>query len=136
MTLFVWQDIYSVGVDKIDAQHRNLFEIANRFHDACVAQAARSRLIQIFNELVTYTASHFADEENMLRAMNCPDYERHKENHTKLVGLVLNYKSQMERGEPEVETRAMEFIKTWLNGHILGMDRNYRPCVNNAAQTA
>lgn len=136
MALFAWQDIYSVGVEKIDTQHRNLFEIANRFHDACTAQAARSRLIDIFGELVSYTAAHFADEEDMLRAMSCPDYERHKENHTKLVGLVLNYRRQLENGEPEVEARAMEFIKTWLNGHILGMDRNYRPCVKTSAQAA
>ncbi len=133
MTLFAWQDIYSVGVEKIDAQHRNLFDIANRFHEACTARAAHSRLLQIFDELVSYTAIHFADEESMLREMKCPDYDRHKENHAKLVGLVLNYRRQLETGGPEIETRAMEFIKTWLNGHILGMDRNYRPCVKNAA---
>lgn len=136
MALFTWQEIYSVGVEKIDAQHRNLFEIANRFHDACIARVARSRLIEIFGELVDYTASHFADEESMLREMKCPDYERHRDNHAKLVGLVLNYRQKLESGEPESELRAMEFIKTWLNGHILGMDRNYRPCVKNAAQAA
>ena len=127
--LFVWQDIYSVGVEAIDNQHKRLFEIANRFHAAYELGAGRPALAAIFKELVDYTVTHFADEERMLLACGYPDYDRHKANHEKLVGLVLGYQRRMEGSEPGVEPQAMNFIKTWLNGHVLGMDRNYRGCV-------
>jgi hemerythrin-like metal-binding protein len=125
MALFVWQEIYSVGVDQIDRQHQKLFEIGNRFHDAFAQREARPALAAIFNELVEYTVYHFTDEERLMQEWGYPDFARHKANHEKLVGLVLGYKRQLESGAPDVEPHAMNFIKTWLNGHVLGMDRNY-----------
>jgi hemerythrin len=133
MALFVWQQIYSVGVERIDAQHRRLFEIANRFHAAHQRREPRALLTAIFGELVDYTVSHFADEERLLQAHDYDDFDRHKANHEKLVKLVLGYRRQLENGEPDVEAHAMNFIKTWLNGHVLGMDRNYRACLQPSA---
>lgn len=52
MALFVWQDIYSVGVEVIDNQHKKLLEIANRFHAAFERGEGRAMLSGIFNELV------------------------------------------------------------------------------------
>jgi hemerythrin len=129
MALFTWQDIYSVGVQEIDSQHQRLFAIANRFHAAYEHGESRVSLVRIFNELVEYTAYHFAEEERMLRDKGFPDYDRHKANHEKLVNLVLGYQRQLAGEASGVEEAAMNFIKTWLNGHVLGMDRNYREYV-------
>ncbi len=125
MALFTWHDIYSVGVPSIDAQHKRLFDIANRFHDAYVARSDRETLLRVFNELIDYTATHFNQEEDFMRRHHYPDFEQHREQHQKLIRLVLNYRTLLERNEVEAEQRAMDFIKLWLNGHILGSDRNY-----------
>jgi len=125
MGLFTWENIYSVGVAKLDAQHMKLFEIANRFHAAFERRESRPVLVAIFTELVEYTATHIADEKRLLQEHGCPDHKLHKANHALLVGLVLSYKRQLENGEPDIEQHAMGFIKTWLNDHILGMDRSY-----------
>lgn len=125
-----------MGVEAIDNQHMRLFAIANRFHAACEAGAGRPVLAAIFRELVDYTVTHFADEERMLQDCGYADYDRHKANREKLVGLVLGYQRRMEGSEPGVEPQAMNFIKTWLSGHVLGMDRNYRDCVGTAPALA
>lgn len=127
MGLFNWTDIYSVGVDAIDEQHQQLFDIANRFHYAYENKSGRRVLEAIFGELVAYTQVHFADEERMMREYKYPDFDTHKNNHDKLVKLVGWYLQQFESGEDGIEETAMNFIKTWLNGHILGMDRKYSP---------
>jgi hemerythrin len=129
MTLFTWNKIYSVGNERMDAQHQRLFEIANRFHDAFEKKLGTSTLCAIFDELVDYTQTHFAEEEQLMRAGHYPDFDRHKENHEKLVGLVAWYREALARGEPGIEERAMGFIRTWLTGHILGMDTKYRDYV-------
>jgi hemerythrin len=133
MALFAWQEIYSVGVERIDNQHKNLFEIANRFHAAFERGEARAVLATIFRQLVSYTVYHFADEERILQQCGYADYDRHKANHEKLVSLVLGYQRQLDSGEPGIEPHAMNFIKTWLNGHVLGMDRSYRDSVRPLA---
>jgi hemerythrin-like metal-binding protein len=133
MALFTWDDIYSVGNPQIDAQHQRLFDIANRFHAAYVQRAGRERLAWIFGELLDYTATHFADEEALMRRYNYPDYVQHKAGHDKLVGLVSYYRQQLENGAADIEARVMQFIQTWLNGHILGTDRNYKAWLQPAA---
>jgi hemerythrin len=64
-----------------------------------------------------------------MREGGYPDLANHKVNHEKLVKLVMNYKQQLDMGESGIEQRALDFIQTWLNGHILGMDRKYREYV-------
>lgn len=126
MILFEWKPIYSVGNDTLDTQHQQLFDIGNRYHAALTAGQSLASLEKIFAELIKYTQFHFETEEAHLRNINYPDYPRHKENHDKLVKLVSNYADQFSSGDQGVEQRAMNFIKTWLDGHILGMDRQYR----------
>jgi hemerythrin len=133
MPLFTWDPIYSVGEEKIDAQHKQLFDIANRFKKMCSAHADRASLLRVYKELLDYTAVHFADEEALLRRHHYPDYDNHKMNHDKLVGLVKRYQIELETGGADVEARIQQFVQTWLNGHILGTDRNYRDHIKTAA---
>lgn len=130
MALFTWDNIYSVGHDQIDAQHRRLFDIANRFHEAYVNLRGPFVLSEIFRELVDYTVTHFTDEERLMMAVGYPDFAAHKRHHDKLVGLVQTYRQQLETGVEGIEQRVMEFLKAWLNGHILGTDRNYKEFVS------
>jgi hemerythrin len=127
MSLFEWQSVYSVGDPRTDAQHQQLFDIANRFHRAYQEGRSPRQLSTIFSELIDYTKYHFADEERLMRQAGYPDFDKHKENHDRLVELVGAYCRSFERGDKDVAENAMTFIKTWLTGHILGMDRKYRP---------
>lgn len=129
MALFEWDSIYSVGDEFIDNQHKRLFQIANRFYNAYQARQARTVLGSIFDELIDYTILHFKDEEELLRQHNFPEFHQHKRNHEKLIGLVSRYKEQFEQGDEGIETRVLDFLKLWLNGHIMGMDRQYKPYI-------
>jgi len=129
MPQFEWSEIYSVGNPEIDQQHQKLFDIANRYSVALQGGVGQKTLIRIFNELVEYTGYHFRREEELMREGGFPDLESHKQNHEKLVKLVMYYKQELDMGGMGIEQRALDFIKTWLSGHILGMDRKYREYV-------
>lgn len=127
LMMLEWKAIYSVGHDRIDEQHKQLFDIGNRFSEAYEKRMGRDTLESIFGELINYTRFHFDEEERIMRAANYPGFDEHKANHQKLVDLVGWYADTLKRGEQDIEMCAMEFIKTWLNGHILGMDNKYVP---------
>lgn len=133
MALFTWDRVYSVGNEEIDQQHQKLFDIANNFADACKAGCGQAVLGTIFDQLIDYTRVHFAYEEEMLEQMKYPDFQRHKANHEKLLGLVMNYREQFRGGEKDVQERVLAFLKTWLDGHICGMDRRYSSHINTIA---
>ena len=64
-----------------------------------------------------------------MRKNNYPEFHQHKKNHEKLIELVAKYKEQFERGDEDIERRVLDFLKLWLNGHIMGMDRQYKPYI-------
>lgn len=123
MALFVWDEIYRVGIPTIDEQHRRLFDIANRFHDAVVRREGRPALLAVFDELAEYTAYHFREEEQRMAEVGYPDLLKHRGYHERLVGLVVTYRKQLSEGVDGIEARATDFIKMWLNAHVLGTDK-------------
>ncbi len=130
MQLFNWEDIYSVGLDELDDQHQKLFHIANEYYEAYSNRAGRSSLEPVFDELLAYTKYHFSDEERIMTKCSYPDVAQHRLNHEKLLKLVLVYQEQFKDGAPGIEQTCMEFIKMWLNAHILGADKQYTPFVS------
>lgn len=133
MPFLVWNDLFSVGYDEIDRQHQNLFLIANEYHDAFTHVAGRNVLAPVFQKLIGYTKYHFTDEERIMERCKYPDLARHHTNHEKLLNLVMSYKRQFDEGVPGVDVACMEFLKMWLNAHILGLDKQYMPYVANPA---
>ncbi len=136
MSLFVWGDMFSVGYAEIDAQHQKLFAIGNSFYGEYVNRASRATMDKLFGELVDYTRYHFDDEERILKKCGYPDLQKHHLNHEKLVRLVNSYQKQLEAGTPEIEAQVMDFIKMWLNAHILGTDKQYSPYLDTAGNNS
>ncbi len=123
MALFVWDEIYRIGIASIDEQHQRLFEIANRLYDAWQGRHDHAVRCAIFQELLDYTVYHFADEERHMAALGYPDLVRHRGYHEKLAGVVRDYSKRLAAREPGIEPRILEFLHMWLNAHVLGTDK-------------
>lgn len=124
MALFVWDEIYRVGIPTIDEQHQRLFDIVNRFHEAVVRREGRWALVAAFDELAEYTVYHFREEEQRMAEVGYPDFTKHRGYHQKLVDLVATYRQQLAEGVDGIEARAVDFLKMWLNAHVLGTDKD------------
>jgi CRP/FNR family transcriptional regulator len=119
-----WDPSYAIGVEAIDRQHQRLFDIGQRFHDACRQHARRAQLRGIFDELLEYTAYHFAEEERLMQQVGYPALSRHRANHEELVELVNHHRSQLAAAAPEAERQALEFVRAWLRAHVLDADKD------------
>lgn len=121
---FEWKDAYSVGVDEIDDQHRNLVEMVNQLHDHLNEDSSMRLYIEVFLErLVSYVEYHFACEERTMVESNYPDYEAHLKIHNALRAQVSEFKQKFINNEADVSESLMEFLKDWLLNHIGGMDQ-------------
>lgn len=121
---------YTVGSSQMDHQHEKLFEIINRYAAAMDRKAPRNELSRIFDEVVSFAAYHFADEEAMLARKNYPELARHKLIHEALVKQVSELKQELSNGTAGVESKIKFFLKTWLTAHIKGIDTKYTPYVS------
>lgn len=136
MALITWQDSYSVGVELIDADHQLLVSLINQLDDAMKAGAGTDTVGSVLNVLIEYTEGHFGREELLMEKGAYPDLAPHRKEHVKLTDQVRGIVTRYNSGDIEsLDAEVMEFLRTWLTGHILGVDRKYTPFVTGLSLT-
>ncbi len=131
MPLLSWKDAYSVKIKEIDDQHRNLIKMINELNDAMAAGKAKDVLGEILARLVSYTANHFANEERLMQAHGYQGFAEHKDKHEKMTAKVLDLQRQYKLGKAAMTIEVMDFLKKWLDKHILGTDMQYSAFLNS-----
>ena len=89
--------------------------------------AGKARQIQqaILAEMVSYTRTHFAHEESFLKVKGYPKLEEHQQKHRAFTRQVEDLQAKAVAGSAVVSLEVMEFLKQWLNAHILSEDVQY-----------
>lgn len=125
MALMEWNPALSVNVKQFDDQHKKLVNMVNNLHDAMKIGKGNEVLGKILDGLISYTASHFADEERLMGTHAYPAISSHKAEHEKLVKQVLELQQKFKAGQPILTNTVMQFLKDWLVKHIQGDDKKY-----------
>ena len=131
MTLITWKETYSLNVEEVDNQHKKLVELINDLHGAMISGKAKESLGKILSALIDYTLYHFATEEKFFDQYEYPDSNSHKKQHQDLVQQVAALQQKFEAGEKVLTIDVMNFLRDWLNDHILGSDKKFGPYLNS-----
>ncbi len=131
MALLAWKDAYSVKIKEIDDQHKKLIDMINQLNDAMAQGKAKDVLGPILDKLVSYAASHFALEEGLMQKHGYEGYADHKDKHEKMTGKVLDLQRQYKSGQAAMTIEVMNFLKNWLDKHIVGTDMKYSAFLNS-----
>ncbi|MBZ0264358.1 bacteriohemerythrin [bacterium] len=130
MPYLPWKDEYSVGVERFDDQHRQIFACINDLAAAMSKSTEHSVLRNIFGELIDYSRVHFRDEELNLVAFDYPDYKAHKFEHYRLIKQVIDYALNY-CSNPELGSEILEFLRHWILDHVLESDMKYKSLLEN-----
>jgi hemerythrin len=125
MALIQWTDALSVNVKKFDDQHKMLVQYINELHDAMRAGQGKEAMGKILKNLVDYTKTHFAEEENLMNLHKYAGYAAQKMQHEKLVNEVLRIQKDFTSGTTVLSMDVMNFLKSWLTDHIQKTDKGY-----------
>ena len=77
MGLIKWNSFYSVHIDELDEQHKELIHLINEMYDAMKNGKGTDALGSILSELVEYTKYHFDAEEKLFLQYGYPEREAH-----------------------------------------------------------
>ena len=120
---FFWKDCYKIGNEKIDEEHKQLFDIAVKALDY-KDNDRKKHIKETVQELYSYMKSHFEHEEKYMTSINYPESYDHTILHEKIIEEMNNFlKSISKMSIEEVERRLIEYIDIWLINHILYEDR-------------
>ena len=125
----------SVGLPELDDDHRGLIAILNQLAkdrgDADRAAAVRQCIVA----LRRYAEAHFAREESVLSACGYRAIEQHKEEHEDFIQKIKEVGRKIDEdpdgASEQVSQALLNFLKDWLNHHILIEDMAYRPTIQD-----
>jgi len=132
MPVMQWSEQLSVKVELFDNEHKKLVELINKLFDAMTRREGHNVLDAILNELTDYTVSHFSHEEEAMKKYNFPGYAAHKKEHEDFVSKVADTKKKYEEGAITLTVPLIEFLKSWVQEHILKSDMGYSTFLVNA----
>ena len=123
MALLVWQEDLNTGIEVIDQQHRRIVEMLNHLYNA--QQSMQHAVVaEVISELVDYTMSHFAFEEELMEEAGYPFCAAHKRVHEVFVKRVSEYHMRFQAGE-DITDELRTMLSRWLFNHIRGDDKAY-----------
>lgn len=129
---FKWSSDYSVQIKTIDDQHQELVNILNRLFIAVSKREGDKAIAEILDALMSYTQTHFALEERLMRQAKYKDIESHMEEHRKLLEQLDKLCKKHLLEEKPIYFEMLSFLKTWLKEHILGVDTKYSAALQQA----
>ena len=132
-----WKDEYSVGIEEIDNQHKELMEVTKNLLKICMADSKTK--LESFTKLATSAlegfAEHFATEEKIMLERNYPKYEEHKRRHDKLLEDVKAMIEKIPHENPDGKLmNIVLFIREWFVETVHGSDKEMGIYLNTHGQ--
>jgi hemerythrin-like metal-binding protein len=121
-----WSDKLVFGIDTIDAQHKQLFDLAATFE----GKGDQIRMMKTLAELCNYVLEHFREEEELLTACGYPGLEEHRVLHRRFRGMIVELLGEARTMTlDQVAERVHYLINGWFYNHIMVTDLDYVPLV-------
>ena len=122
-----WTPHHSVGVEEIDAQHRELFRRVDLFLAALSEKRGRRELEPLIKYLKSYVHEHFAEEQQLMEFSGYPDLGDHLEEHHGFEARFGVLAEELSRTGPTLglARRLVALLVGWLEQHLATTDRRF-----------
>jgi hemerythrin len=116
-----WNDEYKIGHEKVDAEHKYLFSIAN---EILTVGDDKDQIKDLIKKLLIYTKTHFLNEQNYMLSINYYDLEKHIAFHKQILKNLDNFIARLPSLTPaQIHEQLLEFVMTNIVNHIIIEDK-------------
>jgi len=123
MAFILWTPKLSVGIKRIDDQHKEFITLINQSQK--FAETGKSmRFNKSLTELLDFARVHFSTEEDIFNKYKYPFAQEHNIEHFKLTEKVINFYDRAKRDE-NIGEEFLLFLKDWLENHLKTHDQKY-----------
>ncbi|MCP5368475.1 MAG: hemerythrin family protein [Hyphomicrobiales bacterium] len=135
-----WREQLSIDNGVIDADHRHLIDIVNRFEALSESFDDVSQALEILMSMRLYTKIHFEREEHLQRVSGYRFADAHRREHADLIRQLETVVARAQdcdlRDLPRLSRETALLLRDWLVGHIIKSDLRMKPYVAAMDETA
>ncbi len=118
MQLLHWKDEYSVGIEAVDYEHKQLIDLINRLHEELDAGDRKRTVPAFFGDLLKGISAHFALEERFMRERGYARLKPHKEDHERLLDELRDIMEAFEHAEEIDAVELTGRLDAWFTRHF------------------
>tara|TARA_R110002096_G_scaffold6409_1_gene29682 strand:+ start:43828 stop:44232 length:405 start_codon:yes stop_codon:yes gene_type:complete len=122
MNFLQWKPEYSVGIESVDDEHREMIELINDVYKEMGSEPDVARIESFLGDIFSAISGHFALEERMMKNAAYVEYAAHKEDHEELLDqirdLMDEYANDTEAGARRLEKN----LSDWFARHFSTFD--------------
>lgn len=117
-----WLPEFSVGIKKVDDQHKKIFTMINQLHTAIRTHENDAKAMEsVIEAMASYVAYHFETEKSILHEL--PEFADHEKQHWEFTKKTLHFANKYQRQPREdLLHEIVGFLAYWLKAHIIGTD--------------
>ena len=124
--LLVWNAEYCIGEDTIDAEHQNLFHLANAVFKVKLSESKIDNIGPLIHKLYEYMKYHFDHEEEFMDAIGFTEADFHKTKHSEIIAEMNAMLKSSHQISVLADKLAAMMVK-WVLKHILEEDIKIKP---------
>ncbi len=123
----IWDNKLDTGIEVIDNQHKRIVSYVNQL-DTARQSGNRALVVEVIEQLVDYTQSHFSFEEAMMEEAGYSFLKPHQRVHELFIRRVSEFTVRAAKGE-DVAAELHSMLTKWLINHIANEDHDYSKSV-------
>jgi len=129
-----WKDSFKIGIQTIDAQHRELFTRLDKLESALRDGKGREIVISTFHFLDNYVQLHFRAEEELQELYQYPHRAMHAAEHAAFKKRLKELEGRLTIEDPSEKLAAHThaFLTQWLITHVTSLDKELTGYFNEA----
>lgn len=123
MGLIQWKEKYSVGISKIDKQHKRYVTILNRIIARQFKGNDDKEIEGILDDLQEYTKEHFRTEEEYMLEHHFSGYKEHRNEHHRFRDRLFEARKEYAKYRQLISVNLFNFVWDGFSQHILSSDK-------------
>jgi len=118
MALLHWEERYSVGIEAVDHEHRELVDLINCLYEAAQSRGSKVAVLRFFGDLFKAISAHFALEERVMRERGYDQLMQHKNDHERLLDEIRDIMEDYEMTDLFDERLLAQRLDAWFSRHF------------------
>ncbi len=126
MEIINWKNEFSVGVKEMDEQHKKLLGMINRLIEEQHTLTDPRTIADLLTEMTDYAQVHFRAEEFLMAEYGYEQISAQEKQHQAFIDKTISFYSASDIGPNVLSVALLDYLGTWLVGHILQEDMKYK----------
>lgn len=122
MTLLTFKPEYSVGIDSMDFEHRQMIGLINEIYEEMKNRRDTESIEQFLGDIHAAISMHFALEERIMRDARYAEYEAHKDDHEDLLDRLHDLMDVFHEDPDRGFSVLQEQLSDWFSVHFSTFD--------------